>query len=100
MSARPIESERRSPVVDDEHDISIDTHNVIAEYAQWLPTTTSLPKLWIDVSKGVLVNDTRREFARSLPNQRTVPVEGRHFVQEDDPDAIGEALSEWITSLR
>jgi haloalkane dehalogenase len=77
-----------------------DTHDVIADYAHWLPTTTSLPKLWFDVSEGVLVNDARREFARSLPNQRIVPVEGRHFVQEDDPDTIGEALSEWITSLR
>jgi haloalkane dehalogenase len=77
-----------------------DTHKVIAEYAQWLPTTTSLPKLWFDVSEGVLVTDTRREFARSLPNQRIVPVEGRHFVQEDDPDTIGAALSEWISGLR
>jgi haloalkane dehalogenase len=77
-----------------------DTHDVIAAYARWLPTTTEMPKLWFDVSEGVLVTGARRAFARSLPNQRVVRVEGRHFVQEDAPDAIGTALAEWISSLR
>jgi haloalkane dehalogenase len=76
-----------------------DTHDVIAAYARWLPTTEELPKLWFDVSEGVLVAGTRRDFAESLPNQRRVQVEGRHFVQEDAPDAIGSALKEWIAEL-
>jgi haloalkane dehalogenase len=77
-----------------------DTHEVIAAIAAWLPTTAELPKLWFDVSQGVLVNGSRREFAQSLPNQQTVAVEGRHFVQEDAPDVIGRALAEWIPGLR
>ena len=76
-----------------------DTHDVIAAYAEWLPTTGNLPKLWFDVSEGVLVTAGRRDFAHSLPNQRRVAVEGRHFVQEDAPDAIGAALAEWIPAL-
>lgn len=77
-----------------------DTHEALAGIARWLPTTTELPKLWIDVSEGVLVKGSRREFARSLPNQQSLRVEGRHFVQEDAPDAIGEALAKWIPSIR
>jgi haloalkane dehalogenase len=76
-----------------------DTHRVIADYAAWLPTTVDLPKLWIDVSEGVLVNGSRREFARSLPSQTSVQVEGGHFVQEDAPDEIGAALAEWVAEL-
>ena len=79
--------------------VPADTHEVIEAYARWLPTTTQLPKLWFDVSEGVLVRDERRDFARSLPNQQIVEVEGRHFVQEDSPDEIGTALSEWISAL-
>ena len=48
---------------------------------------------------GVLVTAGRRDFANSLPNQSRVAVEGRHFVQEDAPDAIGAALAEWIPGL-
>ena len=76
-----------------------DTHEVIAAYAEWLPTTRGLPKLWFDVSEGVLVSGARRDFAQSLPNQRRVLVEGRHFVQEDAPNEIGAALAEWIPGL-
>jgi haloalkane dehalogenase len=73
-----------------------DTHDVIAAYAEWLPQTPDLPKLWIDVSEGVLVSGERREFAAGLPNQKSVRVEGRHFVQEDAPDEIGRAIAEWV----
>ena len=76
-----------------------DTHRVIADYAAWLPTTVNLPKLWFDVSEGVLVRGSRREFAQSLPAQTIVRVEGRHFVQEDAPDEIGAAIANWVTVL-
>jgi len=76
-----------------------DTHRVIADYAAWLPTTSDLPKLWFDVSEPALVAGPRRDFAASLPNQRTVHVRGRHFVQEDAPDEIGRALAAWIAEL-
>ena len=73
-----------------------DTHEVIDTYAKWLPTTSDLPKLWFDVSEGVLVSGSRREFAGTLPNQRVIQIEGRHFVQEDSPDEIGQAIAEWL----
>jgi haloalkane dehalogenase len=76
-----------------------DTHDVIAAYADWLPGTDEIPKLWFDVSQGVLIAGTRREFAASLPSQKVVRVEGRHFIQEDAPDEIGAAIAEWLGTL-
>jgi haloalkane dehalogenase len=37
-----------------------------------------------------------REFCRSFPNQREVTVPGVHFVQEDSPHEIGEAVRTWL----
>ncbi len=76
-----------------------DTHRVIADYAAWLPTTVNLPKLWFDVSEGVLIRGSRREFAQSLPAQTVIRIEGRHFVQEDAPDQIGAAIAKWAGAL-
>ncbi|MBW2244707.1 MAG: haloalkane dehalogenase [Deltaproteobacteria bacterium] len=76
-----------------------DTHDAIVAYAAWLSTTTDLPKLWFDVSEGVLVTGARREFAKGLPNQQVIQVTGRHFVQEDAPDEIGRGLANWIPGL-
>ena len=76
-----------------------DTHEILAASAAWLPTTHDLPKLWIDVSKGVLVAGRHRDFAASLPRQTRIRVEGRHFVQEDAPDQIGHAITHWLQTL-
>jgi hypothetical protein len=37
-----------------------------------------------------------RALCRSFPNQREVTVRGIHFVQEDSPQEIGEAIRGWI----
>ncbi len=37
---------------------------------------------------------------RSWRNQTEVTVEGIHFIQEDSPDKIGEALAAFVRSLR
>ena len=42
----------------------------------------------------------KREFCRTWRNQTEVTVEGIHFVQEDSPDKIGEALAHFVRSLR
>jgi len=37
---------------------------------------------------------------QNLKNLETVDIgEGRHFVQEDNPHAIGEALSDWYQTI-
>ena len=38
-----------------------------------------------------------RQVALMFPNTETVFIgKGRHYIQEDQPDAIGEALSDWL----
>jgi len=38
----------------------------------------------------------QREFARSWPNLTEVTVKGSHFIQEDSPHEIGEAITNWM----
>jgi len=38
-------------------------------------------------------------FARALPAQTEVTVAGLHFVQEDSPDEIGQAVAGWMKTL-
>jgi haloalkane dehalogenase len=40
-----------------------------------------------------------REFCRSWPNQREIIVKGKHFLQEDSPEEIGQALAEFVREL-
>jgi 3-hydroxymyristoyl/3-hydroxydecanoyl-(acyl carrier protein) dehydratase len=47
---------------------------------------------------GILVG-AARDRCRSFPNQREVTVRGSHFIQEDSPDEIGQAVAAWMTEL-
>lgn len=40
-----------------------------------------------------------REVCRRWPNQTEVTVRGSHFIQEDSPDEIGEAIAAWLVRL-
>jgi haloalkane dehalogenase len=55
--------------------------------------------LFINATPGAILTGTQREFCRTWPNQTEVTVPGIHFVQEDSPDLIGEALSAWYQTL-
>ena len=37
-----------------------------------------------------------REFCRTRPNQREVSVKGIHYIQEDAPIEVGQALPDWV----
>jgi len=39
------------------------------------------------------------DFVRKWPAQDEVKVAGVHFVQEDSPDEIGRAISDWMGAL-
>jgi hypothetical protein len=42
-----------------------------------------------------------QSFARrAWPNQTEVTVKGRHFLQEDSPDEIGQALADFVRRVR
>jgi haloalkane dehalogenase len=64
----------------------------VEQYASWLTDSRSIPKLFISAEPGSLLVGSGREFCRSWPNQTEISVAGIHFVQEDAPDQIGDAL--------
>ncbi|MBQ4862166.1 haloalkane dehalogenase [Pseudoalteromonas sp. MMG013] len=70
----------------------------IGNYSNWL-TTSKVPKLFIDAEPGVFITGDVRKFAKSLPNQTIATAKGLHFMQEDDPDTIGKAISQFLISL-
>jgi haloalkane dehalogenase len=72
---------------------------IVEQYGVWL-AASRVPKLFICAEPGQQLIGPGREFCRTWPNQREVSVKGLHYVQEDSPHEIGEALSTFIMSLR
>lgn len=73
-----------------------DVHDVAQAYSKWLQTSDSPPKLFIDADPGSILIGAQREFARALPNQEEITVSGLHFIQEDSPSEIGEAVARFV----
>ena len=71
----------------------------IAEaYSAWM-AASDLPKLFINAEPGSILVGEQREFCRAWPNQTEITVPGLHFIQEDSPDQIGEAVSDFVAHL-
>jgi len=68
-------------------------------YAHWLAAAAELPKLFINADPGVILTGPQREFCRTWPNQREITVRGSHFIQEDSPHEIGEAVAAFVRGL-
>jgi len=75
-----------------------DVVEIVQSYADWL-SESPLPKLFVNADPGAILTGPQREFCRSWPNQQEVTVKGLHFVQEDSPDEIGEAIAKWRAGL-
>ena len=72
-----------------------DVTEIVGSYAVWL-RQSPLPKLFVNADPGAILVGEQREFCRSWPNQTEVTVSGIHFVQEDAPDEIGQAIADWL----
>ena len=66
---------------------------------RWL-AESRIPKLFINAEPGAILTGRQREFCRTWRNQTELTVEGIHFIQEDSPETIGEALAAFVRSLR
>lgn len=75
-----------------------DVVEIVKSYGAWL-STSDVPKLFINADPGAILRGEQREFCRSWPNTKEVTVSGVHFVQEDSPDEIGQAVAGWRTAL-
>ncbi len=71
---------------------------VVQAYADWL-TKTAVPKLFVNAEPGAILIGAQREFCRSFPNQQEATVKGNHFLQEDSPDEIAAAVSNWCAKI-
>ena len=60
---------------------------------------SDIPKLFINANPGSILVGKQREFCRSWPNQLEVTVKGLHFLQEDSPTEIGQAIATWHAAL-
>lgn len=72
---------------------------IVDEYRSWLEQC-EIPKLFINAEPGSILTGAQREYCRSWPNQQEVTVSGTHFIQEDSPHEIGEAIASFVSSLR
>ena len=85
---------REIPVEGEPQDV-VDT---VQSYGQWLKTA-AVPKLFIDAEPGAILRGAARDFCRGWANQTEAKVKGIHFVQEDSPDEIGQAVASWLSKI-
>jgi len=75
-----------------------DVVEIAQSYADWL-VQCDVPKLFINADPGAILTGPQRDFCRTWPNQTEVTVKGNHFLQEDSPDEIGQAIAEWRSGI-
>lgn len=77
-----------------------DVVGFVNDYAAWLSTDESLPKLFINAEPGTILIGPQRDFCRTWPSQEEITVKGTHFIQEDSPHEIGEAINGFVAQVR
>ena len=95
--------ERRRPMLSWVRHVPLDGEpadmvEIVEANREWL-ARSPVPKLLISAEPGQFLTGTALEQCRTWPNQREVPVVGRHFLQEDAPDEIGRAIADWLIEL-
>ena len=76
------------------------SRDFLAEVERGLPALRHLPALLLWGDRDVAFRDAeRRRFEDLLPDHRTIVLEGAgHFVQEDAPEEMVEAMGAWFAS--
>ena len=82
---------RQIPIDGEPADVSA----LVNDYAAWL-ARSPLPKLFVNANPGSILVGAQREFCRGWPNQQEVTVRGSHFLQEDSPVEIGQAIVDFV----
>lgn len=77
-----------------------ETHDIVTAYNAWLETTDT-PWLFLYATPGALNTPEAADYwSARAKNIETVYIgAGLHFVQEDQPFAIGRAISDWYRRL-
>ncbi len=82
---------RQIPIAGEPEDVT----EIAREYGDWLQDS-DVRKLFVNAEPGAILAGEMRELCRTFPNQTEVTVAGSHFIQEDSPDEIGQALADWM----
>ena len=98
-----VETDDRQPLLNWPRQIPIegepaDVVALVNEYGAFM-AASDIPKLFINADPGSILVGAQREFCRSWPNQQEVTVKGLHFIQEDSPLEIGQAVANWLKVL-
>jgi haloalkane dehalogenase len=98
-----IPGEARRPMLSWTRDLPIagdpaDVVAVVENYARFL-STSPIPKLFIDAEPGGFLIGAQREFCRAWPNQAQVIIKGAHFLQEEAPREVGEAIARFVAKV-
>jgi len=98
-----IKEEDRQPLLNWPRQIPLEgePENIVSlvnDYGAFM-SSSNIPKLFINAEPGSILLGKQREFCRSWPNQKEVTVKGIHFIQEDSPVEIGQAVAEWLETI-
>lgn len=85
---------RELPIEEDPSDVV----EIVLSYSEWLQHS-NIPKVFINAQPGAILVGKQRELCRSWPKQDEVTVPGIHFIQEDLPQEIGNAIANWLRIL-
>ena len=93
----------RRPTLDWPRQIPIDDEprevcEIVKNYGKWM-AENEIPKLFINAEPGAILVGKQRDFCRTWKNQTEISVKGNHFIQEDSPHEIGEAILNWYKTL-
>jgi haloalkane dehalogenase len=76
-----------------------DVYDIVAANGAWMESA-QIPKLFVNGDPGALLTGRSRELCRRWPNQTEVTVPGLHFLPEDSPEQIADALASWLAATR
>ncbi|MFT6435173.1 MAG: haloalkane dehalogenase [Candidatus Azotimanducaceae bacterium] len=98
-----LDADDRQPLLNWPRQIPIEgePENIVAlvnEYGAFM-AANEMPKLFLNADPGSILTGSQREYCRSWPNQQEVTVKGSHFLQEDSPIEIGQAVAKWMKSF-
>lgn len=101
---RPFNDKKsRRPTLDWPRQIPLENNppeicRIVDSYSQWMAENNT-PKLFINAEPGAILIGKQREFCRTWKNQKEVTVKGSHFIQEDSPNEIGNAIFDWLKGI-
>ncbi len=77
-----------------------DVVRIVSAYGEWMVGPDSPPKLFINAEPGAILIGNQREFCRTWSHQEEITVKGSHFIQEDSPREIGQAVAAFVKRVR